>query len=181
MTNERRNKAIYIVLQLLPQIFRSKNIHCWNYITSLNIHATTYISQTSKRRKLSIAERKLPNLRSMLPWLDFVYKRGRCRAISGPLRFFLHFFFGRLCFYTTTQAQEAHKVSCSFLSTFRVAEVTISPRTKIRSSNVYKAIGPLFFSLILHFSLQSLFPFNKTLFLSINRNEQIFDFFLNRI
>lgn len=28
MTNERRNKAIYIVLQLLPQIFRSKNIHC---------------------------------------------------------------------------------------------------------------------------------------------------------
>lgn len=150
MTNERRNKAIYIVLQLLPQIFRSKNIHCWNYITSLNIHATTYISQTSKRRKLSIAERKLPNLRSMLPWLDFVYKRGRCRAISGPLRFFLHFFFGRLCFYTTdttTQAQEVHKVSCSFLSTFRVAEVTISPRTKIRSSNVYKAIGPLFFPL----------------------------------
>lgn len=119
-------------------------LHPW-----ISTHVTTYISQTSKRRKLSIAERKLPNLRSMLPWLDFVYKRGRCRAISGPLRFFLHFFFGRLCFYTTdttTQAQEAHKVSCSFLSTFRVAEVTISPRTKIRSSNVYKAIGPLFFS-----------------------------------
>lgn len=117
-------------------------LHPW-----ISTHVTTYISQTSKRRKLSIAERKLPNLRSMLPWLDFVYKRGRCRAISGPLRFFLHFFFGRLCFYTTTQAQEAHKVSCSFLSTFRVAEVTISPRTKIRSSNVYKAIGPLFFPL----------------------------------
>lgn len=109
----------------------------------LYLDPCTYFSQMSKRRKLSIAERKLRNLRSILPWLDFVYKRGRCRAISEPLRFFLHFFFGRFCFYADTSTSTgAHKVSCSFLSTFHVAEVTISPPTKIRSSNEYKAIRP---------------------------------------
>lgn len=90
-------------------------------------------------------ERKLRNLRSLTRFC--VQARLVVEPLAGYSAFSSFFLVASVFTPTPPATTEAHKVSCSRLSTFHVAQVTISPWTKIRSSNEYKAIRAFFPSL----------------------------------